>query len=360
MASYPSLQSSYPWTKTPLIASAPMLRIAMAPLAVAVSRAGGLGFLAGGFEVSNLEKDLEHASRLIKESAPPILGKDKDVLPIGVGFLNWGADRETALAALKKYTPCAVWLFAPANQPDDLVPWVEQIRTATCGKTKIWVQIGNVAEAIAVAGTLKPDVLVVQGSDAGGHGLAQSASIVTLLPEVHDSLAQLGHSQIPLLAAGGIADGRGVAASLMLGAAGVVMGTRFLACSEATIARGYQSEILRTSDGGVSTVRSTVYDRARGILDWPGRYNGRGVINQTYIDSVERGMSDDEIRDLYLKEMEKGDDGWGPQGRMTTYAGTGVGLVKEILTAEEIINKTLSETNEVLRRNSTGLLSGRH
>lgn len=352
MASYLSLRSDYPWTKTPLIASAPMLRIAMAPLAVLVSRAGGLGFLAGGFDVSNLEKDLEHASRLIMDSP---LGKDKDVLPIGVGFLNWGADRDTALAALKKYTPCAVWFFAPVNQPDDLVPWAEQVRTATSGKTKIWVQVGSVTEAIAVAEAIKPDVLVVQGSDAGGHGLAQSASIVTLLPEVHDSLAQRGHGHIPLLAAGGIADGRGVAASLMLGAAGAVMGTRFLACSEATIARGYQSEILRASDGGISTVRSTVYDRARGILEWPDRYNGRGVINQTYVDSVERGVSDQEIRDLYVKEMEKGDDGWGPHGRMTTYAGTGVGLVKDILAAEEIINKTLSETDEVLRKHSSRL-----
>lgn len=359
MASCSLLQSAYPWTKTPLIASAPMLRIAMAPLAVSVSRAGGLGFLAGGFEVSNLEKGLEHASRLIKESdsqaTSRTLAGDKDVLPIGVGFINWGADRDTALAAVKRYTPCAVWLFAPTNQPDDLIPWAEHIRTATSGKTKIWVQVGSVTEAAAVVQGLKPDVLVIQGNDAGGHGLAQSASIVTLLPEVQDSLEQLGHGDIPLLAAGGVIDGRGVAASLMLGAAGAVMGTRFLACSNATISRGYQTEILRTSDGGVSTVRSTVYDRARGILDWPERYNGRGVINQTYIDSVKAGLGDSEIRYLYSKEADKGDDGWGPHGRMTTYAGTGVGLVKEILTAEQIFNKTLSETNVLLRRHSSRL-----
>jgi nitronate monooxygenase len=359
MASYSLLQSAYPWTKTPLIASAPMLRIAMAPLAVSVSRAGGLGFLAGGFDVSNLERDLEHASRLINESGPKTISqslpRDQAVLPIGVGFINWGADRDTALAALKRYTPCAVWLFAPTSQPDDLVPWAEQIRTATSGKTKIWVQVGSVTEAAAVVQALKPDVLVIQGNDAGGHGLAQSASIVTLLPEVRDSLEQLGHGDIPLVAAGGIMDGRGVAASLMLGAAGAVMGTRFLACSNATIARGYQTEILRTSDGGISTVRSTVYDRARGILNWPERYNGRGVINQTYIDSVKGGVSDSDIRDLYSEEAEKGDNGWGPHGRMTTYAGTGVGLVKEILTAEEIVNKTLSETNVLLRRHGSRL-----
>lgn len=77
-----------------------------------------------------------------------------------------------------------------------------------------------------------------------------------------------------MVAAGGIVDGRGIAATLAFGSTGVAMGTRFLASVEASIARGYQNEILRASDGGVCTVRSTVYDRVRGIKDWPARYDG--------------------------------------------------------------------------------------
>lgn len=353
MATRSALHAAYPWIKTPLIASAPMLRIAMAPLAVAVSRAGGLGFLAGGYDVSTLETELEHAARLVRESDHPIhqVPAEKGVLPIGVGFINWGADLAVALAAIQKYTPCAVWLFAPATQPDDLIPWATQVRAVTSGRTRVWVQVGSVAEAVSVAEALRPDVLVVQGSDAGGHGLARSASVISLVPEVRDALAEHGMgADIALLAAGGIADGRGVAAALALGAAGVAMGTRFLASHEATIARGYQAEVLRASDGGVNTVRSTVYDRVRDIHGWPQRYDGRGVINESYVDAVERGMGDEENRRLYVEEMKKGDEGWGPKGRMTTYAGTGVGLVRDALPAGDIVRRVLLEADETIKR----------
>lgn len=336
---------TYPWTKAPLLASAPMLNIAMPPLAVSVSSSGGLGFLAAGFDVSNLEHNLEEAANRVKQSegAAPQFYAEKGILPIGVGFINWGADLNLSVAAIQKYTPCAVWFFGPKSQPDDLVPWAEQVRAVTSGKTQIWVQVNSVTEAISVARTLRPDVLVVQGSDAGGHGLARSASIVTLVPEVRDALREQQVGHIPILAAGGIADGRSVAASLALGASGAVMGTRFLASSEANIARGYQAEILRASDGGLSTVRSTVYDRVRGIKGWPARYDGRGVINESYTDAVERGMGDDENKRLYDEELKEGDSGWGPNGRLTTYGGTGIGLVNESLPAAVIVENVLLE-----------------
>ncbi|BCS27471.1 nitronate monooxygenase [Aspergillus puulaauensis] len=347
-----ALQLAYPWTRTPLVASAPMLNIASAALAVAVSTAGGLGFLAGGFDVSTLGSNLEEAAQLIKKSDSTIQRRyaSTGILPIGVGFLNWGADLPKSIAAIKEHRPCAAWLFGPKTTPDDLHPWVEEVRAVTDRKTKIWVQVGSVAEAVAIAEALDPDVLVVQGSDAGGHGLARSASIITLVPEVQDALAVRKLKQeIPLVAAGGIVDGRGVAASLALGASGVAMGTRFLACSEAQIARGYQAEVLRASDGGVCTVRSTVYDRVRGILSWPGRYDGRGVINKSYVDAVEGGMSDEENRVLYQKELKKGDSGWGPNARLTTYAGTGVGLVREALPAANIVADVVEEAQNTLQ-----------
>ncbi|KAL1865437.1 hypothetical protein Plec18167_009399 [Paecilomyces lecythidis] len=350
MASLSVLRSAYPWIKTPLIACAPMLRIATGPLAVAVSRAGGLGFLGAGFDLSNLEADLKHSAELLAKLDTPINHKDTNgTLPIGVGFINWGADLKTAIAAIKRYTPCAVWFFAPASLPDDLVPWAEAIRSATNNKTKIWVQVGSVSEAITVAESLQPDVLVIQGSDAGGHGLARSASVLTLLPEVKDRLRERSMGHIPLIAAGGIVDGRGLAASLILGASGVVMGTRFLTSKEANISHGYQSELLRLSDGGRCTVRSTVYDKVRGFTSWPERYNGRGVINQTYVDAVEKGMPDEENQRLYEEETKKGDAGWGPNGRMTTYAGTGVGLLRDILPAEDIIRNTQVEAERAIK-----------
>jgi nitronate monooxygenase len=337
-----ALRSHYPWTSVPLVVGAPMLKITMARLAVAVSKAGGLGFVAGGFDLSGLGKDMDEAAELLKSSS--IKSRD-GVLPVGIGFQNWGSDRNLAMPVIKKHQPAAVWFFAP-YQLSDLLPWAKETRAATNGNTKIWVQVGTVAEAIETANTTKPDVIVLQGSDAGGHGLQQRASIISLLPEVSDAFAKAG-IEIPLIAAGGISSGRGAAAALALGASGVAMGTRFLAAEEATIAKGYQNEILRVSDGGVSTVKSKVFDTVRGILDWPPAYDGRGVANRCYINAL-HGMSDDENRELYKEAMKQGDEGWGPEGRMVTYAGTGVGLIKRILPAEEIVKEVQKESLEVL------------
>lgn len=347
-----SWHSIYPWTETPLVASAPMLNIARPSLAVSVSSAGGLGFLAAGSDVSNLERNLQEARHLVEQADAPIRSffRSSGTLPIGVGFLNWGADLEKSVDAISRYKPCAVWLFGPHILPDDLVPWVNRVRAATSGGSKIWVQIGSVAEAMAAAEVLCPDVLVVQGSDAGGHGLARSASVFTLIPEVCDALIGRGRGDIAVVAAGGVVDGRGIAASMTLGSTGVVMGTRFLGSVEAGIARGYQDEVLRTCDGGVNTVRSTVYDRVRGITGWPSRYDGRGIINRSYTDATEGGMDDDANRALYAQELEKGDSGWGPRGRLTTYAGTGVGLVKATLPAATILNQVRREARDAILR----------
>jgi len=339
-----ALKSHYPWTTTPLIVSAPMLRIAMAPLAVAVSAAGGLGFLASGYDQSSLSADLAEATDLCAKHSVAL---HDGLLPIGVGFLNWGSDLDLTLAAIQKYPPVAVWFFAP-KQLSDLIPWAKEVRAVTGNRTKVWVQIGTVADAVELAKTTQPDVIVAQGSDGGGHGLQHRAGIISLLPEVCDALAKEG-LEIPVIAAGGIVDGRGTAAALALGASGVVLGTRFLASQEATIAKGYQDEILRASDGGVSTVTTTIYDVVRGIRGWPAAYNGRGVANRSYQDAL-HGMSDEENYERYKETMKQGDKGWGPEGRMTTYAGTGIGLVRKVMPAAQIIKEISQDTVAVLER----------
>lgn len=343
-----SLASDYPWTQAPLICCAPMRLIAQAPLAVATSKAGGLGFVGAGSDVSGLHEQLQLAQRLLVDSSIP--SSAAGILPIGVGFINWGADLEVALEAIRNYVPAAVWLFAPRENAD-LREWSQRIREATAGKTKIWIQIGTVLDAIEVAKLCKPDVLVIQGSDAGGHGLERGASIVSLIPEVDDALHGLGIHGIHLVAAGGLVEARGVASALALGATGVALGTRFLASKEAQIAKGYQDDIIRSKDGGISTVRSKVYDTLRGTTEWPSRYGGRGIINESFHDA-KKGEVTDENKRMYNEALQKGDQGWGEQGRLTAYAGTGVGLVTKVLSASEIVEEIRSDLRAILGRGS--------
>ena len=341
-----AMNQAYPWLRNPIIVSAPMRLIALAPLAVAVAKAGGFGFLAAGTDTSDLKAELERARDLLQKS--PIKGADPSILPIGVGFINWGVNLDTALEAIETYTPAAVWFFAPKRN-QDLIEWTEKVREVTGGRTKVWIQIGTVTDALHVAQTCAPDVLIVQGADAGGHGLAQGAGIISLLPEVADALADVELSHIHLIAAGGIVEGRGTAACLALGASGVVLGTRFLASQEANIANGYQDHVLRTRDGGLATVRTSVYDILRGTTGWPDRYNGRGIINQSFLDA-QHGVSIGENRTLYNEALQKGDKGWGENGRVTAYAGSGVGLVKEVMPAQGIVEELRRDALEVISK----------
>ncbi|PVH78213.1 NPD-domain-containing protein [Cadophora sp. DSE1049] len=347
------LKSQYPWAQSPLIVCAPMRLIATCPLANAVTRAGGLGFLGAGTDVSTLSEMLNEASSSFQTS--PLSKTPDGILPIGVGFICWGADLSVTLSVIEAapLKPVAAWLFAPQN-PKELLSWTEGIRKASNGRTRIWIQVGTVASGLEVAKSCKPDVLVIQGADAGGHGLVQSSSIITLLPECTDALAREGFGHIPLIATGGIMDGRGVAAALTLGASGVCMGTRFLASPEAVISNGYRNAVVQASDGGVTTARTTVYDKVRGTHGWPESYNARGVLNQSFWDSQE-GMSEEENAKLYAEAVKMGDQGWGEKGRMTTYAGTGVGLVKKIMTAGEIVQEVLRDSSKRLAEVSSRL-----
>ncbi|KAK9894165.1 inosine monophosphate dehydrogenase [Cystobasidium minutum MCA 4210] len=347
-----SFSDTLPWVKEPLIACAPMRLIALEQLTAAVSLAGGLGFLGAGSDTSKLDDMFEGVKALLRDK----LETKDGLLPVGVGFLNWGADLEEAVEAVAKYKPCAVWFFA-ARKDEDMVEWTTRMRQAS-PKTHVWIQVSTVKAAVDITTKCQPDVLVVQGTDAGGHGLTDSAaSIVTLVPEVIDTLSRHKLDKLPrIIAAGGIMDGRGVAAAMTLGAEGVVMGTRFLASQEANIAQGYQKAVLESSDGGMTTVRTSVYDQLRGTTDWPPGYGGRGIINQSYHDSL-TGMTFEDNKKLYDAALQMGDQGWGERGRLTTYAGTGIGLTSDVKAASDIVREVRAEASLILQRTASRLAS---
>ena len=182
---------------------APMAGVPGGMLAAAVSNAGGLGLVGGYGEPSWLKREL----RTVAGSTSK---------PWGGGLITWAAREDIVRLALS-CRPAAVFLSF-----GDPARFASLIRQAG---TRLICQVHDVAGArqAAAAGA---DVIVAQGVDAGGHGSRRSA--LPLVPAVADAV-----SPVPVLAAGGIADGRGVAAALMLGAQGAVLGTRFCATPEA-------------------------------------------------------------------------------------------------------------------------------
>ncbi|KAJ5106560.1 hypothetical protein N7456_003235 [Penicillium angulare] len=349
------LLSHYPWASSPFLISAPMRVMSGPALAVAVSRAGGLGFIGPGIKTKDVGVDLEEASGLIEKARASTtafnsLPSATPSLPIGVGFQLWGDDLDIAVASIEKFKPCAVWLYAPKDGPNDYDQWSRRIRQVS-PETKIWIQIGTLGEAKQLLQiSERPDVIVVQGAESGGHGrTTDGLGIMSLFPEIADAIAT---SQIPLVAAGGIVDGRGTAAALCLGASGVAMGTRFLASNEARISRGYQNEVVRASDGAANTTRTLLYNHLRGTFGWPAEYSPRTIINKSYIEH-QSGAAFDELKGLHDEALKAGDNGWGPNGRLATYAGASIGLIHNVANAAEIVRGVQEDT--VKRIRETGL-----
>lgn len=343
----------FPWVKRPFLVNAPMAVMAGPAMAVAVSKAGGLGFVGPGAKTSDTSRDLEEASKAIQGARASTLGSlsslptEQPTLPVGAGFLVWKDDLETVSAAVSSYKPCAAWLYAPPNGQEDLDKWTQKIRSAS-QETQVWIQIGTVAEAQAIArSSHRPDVVVVQGAEAGGHGRAKDGlGLVALFPEVADVLE--GHG-IPVLAAGGIADGRGAAAAICMGAFGVVMGTRFLAATEARISKGYQDAVVQATNGAVNTTRTLLYNHLRGTYGWPEPFSPRTIINRSWEDHMS-GVPFDELKKRHDEAQKKGDAGWGPEGRLATYAGAGVGLVGGVQDAGVIVERTRQVTADRLSK----------
>lgn len=334
-AAMSSLQEHYPWASQPLIANAAMGGFAGPALALAVSLAGGIGFIGAVKDMVKLDQQLISAKSLLGNDKLKVA--DPSTLPMGVGFLLFAASIDDATAVIGRHKLAIVW-FACPTQEGDFENWSKAVRKASPA-SRIWIQVGSVSVARRVASTCSPDVLILQGSDAGGHGPFPGAGIVSLMPEIRDTLDREGFSEIGIFAAGGIGDGRGVAAALSCGADGVVMGTRFLASEEVELpAEEYRKTILETKDGGVTTSRATVFDELAGKSIWPSEYDGRAVAGASYQD-FNNGVGIEEVRSKYASAVKESHKGFGGEVRAAIWAGTGIGLVTEVKTAGEIVKE---------------------
>jgi nitronate monooxygenase len=329
-----------------------MAGFATAPLTAAVSINGGLGLIGSVNDMAALDAELQSARQTLMDAG--MIPPTNPTLPIGIGLLLFIAPFDSAVSVVKKHRPAVVWLSF-ASSLSDFSVWASAIRAAS-PTTKVWIQLGTVAAALEVVQSAKPDVLVMQGSDAGGHGFEKSAGIVSLVPETIDALAGAGYSQLPILAAGGIADGRGVAAALSLGASGVVMGTRFLGSSECVVHPRYREVILNAWDGGQATVRAKVFDELRGPNIWPEPYDGRAIRNESWRD-MHSGTDLVEIRKRYAEAANGEDGGYGEgmNGRTMIWVGASVGLVNHVQSAGQILSEVRDGVRKALGRTRASL-----
>jgi nitronate monooxygenase len=188
---------------------------------------GGRDFAAGAPALKKLDEELIRARQALDWKTDA-----KSPLPIGVGFVAYPSSiaqfAKTTAPILRSHQPAAVWFFAPSpSTPDALADVIKSLRpVGDEWGLKIIVQVGTVAAARKAVSD-GADLIVAQGVDAGGHQWASGAGIISLVPEIADMLAEeFPGREVGLWAAGGIADGRGVASSIALGAEAAVVGTR--------------------------------------------------------------------------------------------------------------------------------------
>ena len=226
----------------------PMGGVSGGRLAAAVSNAGGLGLVGGGYgDPAWLRSELE-------------LVRSETRRPWGVGFITWSIDRELVALALG-YRPHAVMLSF-----GDPRPCAKLVKDSGC---RLICQVQDVAGARS-ARDAGADLIVAQGTEGGGH--CGRRATLALVPAVVNVVAPL-----PVVAAGGIADGRGLAAVLMLGACGALMGTRFYASDEA-LGSDHAKQRIAAANGD-ETERTRAFDIVRGLA-WPPSYTGRALRNR--------------------------------------------------------------------------------
>jgi nitronate monooxygenase len=284
---------------------APMGFVTGGALAAAVSRAGGLGLIGAGYGDAGWirrEYELARGAR------------------VGIGFITWSLARQPQLLDLAlSYQPCAVMLSF-----GDPLPFAQKVRDAGA---KLICQVQDLRTA-KQALRANPDVLVAQGTEAGGHG--GTRSLFALLPAIKNI-----SGDTPVLAAGGISDRRGAQAAMALGAAGVLLGTRFLAAEESLVAPEAKQRVVEAN--GDATLRTTVFDIIRGY-DWPDGITARALRNAF---SGKWHGKEDDLKKALGKEKPVYEEAVRRRDFDTAlvFAGEGIDLIDAVLPAAEIVKR---------------------
>ena len=301
---HPIVQGGMAWTAT-------------AELVAAVSEAGGLGILGGG----NSPPDyVRHQVRETKARTRKPFGVN---IPIFSTYVD-----EVVQICIDERVPVVA---TGAGSPG---PWMARFKEAG-------IKIMPVVASVALAKRLErmgADILVAEGTESGGH--IGDVATMPLIPQVVDAVS------VPVIAAGGIADGRGFAAALALGAAGVQMGTRFICAEECIAHSNYKQKIVRASDRATITTGHSLGHPVRAI---------RNPMTRKFAEMEREGISEEQLIELGTGKLrlavEEGDVTWG-----SIMAGQISGLIHDVLPAAEIIRRMVTEAEAILSQQLPSLV----
>ena len=288
-------------------------------LVSAVSNAGGLGTIGLSSRRSD-EMAALFATIRAQTSAP-----------FGINFLLFAINDAALTAALAEKPAVASFAWAWSDQ--DLKPYFD--RTHAAGALVTYM-VSGVPDAIRAV-KAGADVIIAQGSEGGGH--VGTMGTLPLVPMVVDAVGP-----VPVLAAGGIADGRGLAASLALGADGVLIGTKFLATNESPLSPNAKAAIL-DSDGH-DTVLTEIPDIATSST-WPGAWSR--VRRNAFIaewagrENELRRRRGEVVRQIIAARAADDAD------HLPLFFGQDAGLIDEILPAGEVVRRIVNEAEQVIR-----------
>jgi nitronate monooxygenase len=315
------------------IALAPMALATGGALAAACAQAGALGLVGGGYgDLAWTQREYALANELLNNDAA-------SHARLGCGFITWKLDENAeALDWVLTQKPCAIMLSF-----GDPRPYAARIAEAGAQLICQVQRLDQVAQAIEAGAS----VIVAQGGEAGGHGAnaLEGRSTFTLVPEIADYLADHAPDTL-LLAAGGVADGRGLAAALMLGADGALIGSRLWATTESLATSGAKTQAIQTNGDG--TARSAVFDILR-RKNWPAPYDFRAIRNDLHRslegDIAALKVAPDAARASYDEGVKAGDF-----SRAHATVGEAVGLITDVPNAGELIARVSKQAVHALSR----------
>ena len=306
------------WGLSVPIIGAPMSPQAGGALVAALAECGALGMIGlvqRGDPVASLRADVAEFRRLAGSGR------------FGIGLIAWVLEaRPELLQAALESEP-----FAISISFGDPAPYAAQIRDAG---VKLICQVQDRESALKAEGS-GADLLVAQGTEAGGHtgGIGTLPLLQVLLDRVN----------VPVVAAGGIASGRGLAAVLAAGAQGAWLGTPFLAAHEARNSARAREQLLAANEGG--TVLTSAFDVGQGI-PWPAQFRGRALKNDFTArwHGHEAELAVDASARQGLEAALAAQD----YGTAQLYAGQTVGLVERVEPAAEIVRRIVSDAERRL------------